>query len=122
MKKHDKRLQELITIAQDVSEFDKNRHAAAIYINNRLISIGVNQMKSHPLQAKFGANTDKIFLHAEIDAIRNALRRVKTSELHEATMYVARMRQGVVRLSKPCVGCQRAILHFGIRNVYWTSD
>lgn len=122
MTKHQKRLQDLVAIAQDVSDFDKNRHAASIYIGNRLISIGVNQLKSHPLQAKFGANPDKIFLHAEIDAIRNALRRVKISELQSAVLYVARVRQGVIRLSMPCVGCQGAIMHFGIRDVYWTND
>jgi hypothetical protein len=85
MTKHEKRLQELCVIADDMSVFDKNRHAAAIYIGNKLISTGVNQLKSHPLQAKFGSNTDAIFLHAEIDQIRKhqdeqAVPRVPTSD------------------------------------------
>lgn len=120
--KHTKRLSELLVIAADMSEFKKNRHAAAIYIGNRLISIGVNQLKSHPLQAKFGHNEEAIFLHAEIDAIRNALKRVNSLALQRATLYVARSKNGRMRLSKPCSGCQKAIIHFNISNVIWTED
>jgi deoxycytidylate deaminase len=121
MTRHDKRLSELCIIANDTSEFQKNRHAAAIYIGSKLISIGVNQLKSHPLQAKFGINSDAIFLHAEIDAIRNALKRVTPLDLQGATLYVARTKNGIVKMSKPCNGCQRAIMHFNIPNVYWTE-
>lgn len=118
--KHEKRLRELCVIAADMSAFDKNRHAAAIYLGNRLISVGVNQFKSHPLQARFGARADSIFLHAEIDALRNALKRVTEVDLQRATMYIARIRNGEPRLSKPCDGCQRAINFFNISHVYWT--
>jgi hypothetical protein len=36
-------------------------------------------------------------------------------------LYVARIKYGNIRMSKPCLGCQRAIMHFGIPNVYWTE-
>jgi deoxycytidylate deaminase len=122
MTRHEKRLKHLATIADDASSFDKNRHAAAIYIGTELVAIGVNQMKSHPLQKRFGKNEDAIFLHAEMSALVNALKRVSVEQLKKATLYVARSRHGVIRMSKPCLGCQSAIIHFGIQNVFWTED
>lgn len=121
MNRHDKRLHDLLTVAHDMSDFDKHKHAAAIYIGNKMISFGVNQLKSHPLQKKFGTNGDAIYLHAEVDAIRNALKRVNVYDLRNATLYVTKSKQGVAGMSKPCVGCQRAIMHFGIKNVFWTE-
>lgn len=121
MTRHEKRLSDLCVIANDTSLFQKNRHAAAIYIGNKLISVGVNQLKSHPLQAQFGINSDAIFLHAEIDAIKNALKRVSLTELQKATLYVVRTKNGTMKMSKPCGGCQRAIIHFGIKNVFWST-
>lgn len=121
MTKHEKRLLEVCRIAEDASTFLEHRHAAALYIGNELVSVGVNQMKTHPLQAKFGRNTDSIFLHAEIDCIRNALRRVAPEELKRGVLYVAKSKHGQPKLSKPCAGCQRAIIHFGISDVHWTT-
>lgn len=121
MNRHQKRLLDLLTIADDLSNFDKNRHAAAIYISNRLIAVGVNQLKTHPLQKKFGMNDEAIYLHAEVDAIRNALKRVRPLDLQRATLYVARSKDGKQKMSKPCSGCQKAIIHFGISHVYWSE-
>lgn len=105
-------------VAQDLSQLQKHKHAAAIYVGNRLVGVGVNKMKSHPLQAKFGRNSDAIYIHAEIDAIRNALKRIPLADLENATLYVAKAR---ATNSKPCEGCQKAIIHFGIKKVFWTG-
>lgn len=79
-------------------------------------------MKTHPLQAKFGKNSDAVFIHAEIMAIHNALRVVPLEDLTKATLYVIRWYKGRVAMSKPCSGCQRAIAHFGIKDCYWSED
>ena len=50
------------------------RLAAGIVHKKSLIATGVNSYKSHPLMLQFGKNSDSIFLHAEVDAIKNALR------------------------------------------------
>lgn len=85
------------------------------------ITTGRNSRKTHPLMAKFGRNSKSICLHAEIDAIRNAIRRGLDPE--GATMYVARVtRDGKPALAKPCEGCQRAIVAFGIKDVQWTGE
>lgn len=110
-----------MTVAEDVSKFDKHRHAAAIYVGNRLVAVGVNQMKTHPMQARFGINEEAVYLHAEIDAIKNALKRISLDDLQTATLYVAKSKNGKSKNSKPCEGCQKAIMHFGIPHVHWTN-
>lgn len=103
--------------------------AAAIVRNNRIISIGLNSRKSHPLQAKYSKNDQAIFLHAEIDAIKNALREVEVDGLERMEMYVCRVKKPkpfskrwVWGLAKPCCGCQRAIHAFGLKRVVFTTD
>ena len=64
----------LAIMAQANDEYPRARLAAALVKNNKIISFGINRKKTDPLQAKFGKNKDAIYLHAEIHAIKNALR------------------------------------------------
>ena len=84
--------------------------------------VGFNQRKSHPLQLRFNPhNPQAIYLHAEMDAIRQAIR-LQGSDLKRFRMYVARVhRDGQIACARPCEGCQNAILAFGIKDVEWTS-
>lgn len=119
-------------IAQDVAPIKSARIAAAIYINGRMISVGVNQNKTDPLQSRFVRN-DKCgaLIHAEIAAIKAALKRVDVDDLTNATMYIARMKYNTQRenggtmnwgLCKPCSGCARALNSFSIKRVVYTTD
>lgn len=84
--------------------------------------IGFNSRKTHPLQARFNAHNPKaICIHAEVDAIRQAIR-LHGSDLSDFKMYVARVhRDGSPACAKPCKGCQSAILAFNIKEVTWTE-
>ena len=130
---HLKMMETLGKIAEDL---DKNmnrtgaRHAAAIVYKNQIVAYGVNQNKSHPFQFRFSVNDDSIFLHAETDAIKNALRRISEDELEKASLYVCRVKYTdntphkklMWGLSKPCLGCQRAIATFGIEDVIYSGE
>lgn len=98
------------------------RMAAVLEIPNiPVLWIGYNKLTTHPLQKEFGRNASAIYLHAEIDAIVRALEEVSVP-FHDAHMYVARVwKNGTPALAKPCVGCERAIVHFGITHVEWTT-
>jgi len=106
------------------------RHAAAIVYKNQIISYGVNQKKSHPFHSRFSEHDDAIFLHAETDAIKNALRQISEDDMEKATLYVCRVKydsNGPGKKltwgnSKPCIGCQRAIANFGIKDVIYSND
>jgi len=107
----------------------QEKFAAAIVSRNRIVSIGMNSMKSHPLQAKYGKNPHAIFLHAEIAAIKNALREVEVDDLSKCDIYITRVKKEkpftnkfVWGLAKPCIGCERAIAEFGLKRVIYTCD
>ncbi len=108
----------------DTADHERYFLAAAVVIKNKIISFGINRMKTDPFQAKYGKNKECIYMHAEIHAIKNALRHVEVDALRKADLYVLRIRnedRGRA-MSKPCEGCQRAIAEFGIRNVIYTTD
>lgn len=105
------------------------RLAAAIVKNNQIISIGTNRMKTDPFQARFGKNQHAIYLHAEIHAIKNALKTMSISDLAGSDLYICRIKRPfstakhyIRGLAKPCEGCARAIVEFGIRRVIYSTD
>ena len=44
------------------------RLAACVVYKNDIVSFGLNEKKSHPFQAKYGKNSDAVYLHAETSA------------------------------------------------------
>jgi deoxycytidylate deaminase len=90
---------------------------------------GYNSRKSHPFAARFAKHPDCIYLHAEVDAIKNYLKYTRDIEsLRYADLYIMRLknesRNGplITGLSLPCEGCQRAIVTFGINRVFYTEN
>ena len=103
--------------------------AAGIVYRNHLIATGVNSCKTHPLMLQFGKNSEALFIHAEIDAIKNALRLITQDQLAKCDMYVVRVKRPDNDLknwqhamARPCSGCQRAIISFGLKNIYYTTE
>lgn len=119
----------LSKLAVTVEPVASARIAAAVVYKNDMISFGINQKKTHPFQVKFQRNHQSIFLHAETDAIKNALRFIDQEQLSKSTLYICRMkyigtdrREFVQGLSKPCEGCTKAIATFDIKNVVYSLD
>jgi len=128
-KKHQRRLNDLFNLAMHHDASGLSPIVASIYISNRVVSYGFNSRKTHPLQYKYSKNPSAICIHAEIDAIKNALRVVNAEALLSSTLYIARAKspgprkpKTLMGLAKPCEGCARAIAAFGIRNVFYTED
>lgn len=86
----------------------------------KIIAQGMNRpTKTHPLQAKYAMKVNKhqrIFLHAEIDAL---IRSIKSSTQPETLIVVRMRRDGVPGTSKPCVVCREAIRQTMIRQVVY---
>lgn len=113
-------IEDLLKIAYANPGCSSAKMAAVIKDRKSTVSFGLNQMKTHPLQAKYGKNKHAICLHAEIDAIRNAPR---DYDFRGTSLFVARsLKNGQSALAKPCSGCQRAIRDFGISRVYYTTE
>ena len=129
MKKVNEGILNTLTKVAEANDDSNIRFAAAVVRGNKIVSVGFNHMKSHPFQAKFAKNEMAIFLHAEVHAIKNALREVNVDELSKCDIYITRVKrkmagdkQFVWGLSKPCPGCQRAIAEFGFRRTIYTTD
>lgn len=107
----------------------KMKLAACLVIRNEVISVGFNSEKSHPMQKRFSKNSESIFKHAEVDAIVGALRHIDSDLLKRSTLYVFRVKKKnkgdmtwVDGMAEPCSGCKKAIEHFGIRKVVYSTD
>lgn len=99
-----------------------SKHSAALVYRGKVISVGVNKRKTHPLQKKYSSHCEKLFLHAEVDSIVKCINKHGTEVLKKSDIYVLRLSKGgSITNSKPCSGCMKAIKAFGIRNVYWTK-
>lgn len=127
--RHLKHLRRLAKIAEDVSPVGSARLAASVVLKNTEVSYGVCLYKTDPFQAKYGSNKECIFIHAEIAAIKNALKRVSVEDLKKTTLYIARVKKPVANCedfvwgyAKPCKGCSSAISAFGISKVVFTCD
>ena len=102
--------------------------AAALVYKSKIVSYGVNQMKTHPYQSKYARNEDAIFWHAETSAIYTA-EKLRFDRFEQATLYIARMKYDssekknfISGLSAPCEGCFRCIKDYKIKKVIYTLD
>lgn len=127
--RHQRYMKILAKIAEAQEPVARMRLTAALVYKNEIISVGCNQMKTHPFQMKFAKNKESIYLHAEVNCVRNALRSVSMDVISRCTMYVYRAKHPgqdssvfIPGLSKPCEGCQRCIAEFGIKRVAYSLD
>lgn len=109
-------------IARSHHGVGKGKLAAALTKGRFLLGTGVNLAKSHPLQARFADRPDRLWLHAEMDALRKALREYG-DKIEGATMWVARAKKnGQAGMACPCKGCQSALRFFGVKEVIFTTS
>ena len=110
-------------IDSDNSDYSvQHRHGAVIVKSGRVLSSGVNRIKTHP-DAVIEADDGEIIcksIHAEMDAIL----KVKNKEqLKGATMYVARKgRLNQIGMSLPCDMCQQSLKKYGFRRAVFTTE
>lgn len=127
-KRNEKFLDILTKAAVDIPNPVRNyRLTSAVVYKNSIISFGANSYKTDPFQAKWSKNDHAIHLHAEVDAIKNAIKRGGMDILKRSTLYVARVRSlngfGYERaMARPCIGCRRCIAEFGIKDVVYTTN
>jgi deoxycytidylate deaminase len=119
--------QVLLSLAESVTPVANARMAACVVLNRRIISFGFNEKKTHPLAKEYGKNPHAVYMHAEIMAIRNALRKISKDDLKKCDLYIVRIKYSSTRkdemiegMAMPCEGCSRAIRSFGLKSVTYT--
>ena len=119
---------ETFKLAQSVEPVRGARIAAAVVRRGKVISYGYNHKKTHPFQTRFCKNQHAIFFHAEVHAIKNALKSVDVEDLYKCELYIVRAkrdkanRKWITGMSKPCSGCQKCIDLFDLKSVYYSIE
>ena len=119
---------ETFKLAQAVEPVRGARIAAAVVRRGKVISYGYNHKKSHPFQNRFCKNRHAVFFHAEVHAIKNALKSVDVEDLSKCELYIVRAKRDrdnkkwITGLSKPCSGCQKCIDSFGLKDIYYSKE
>lgn len=94
--------------------------ATAFDKKGRVISSGINAIKSHPLMQKYsaiaGESDQKIFIHAELSAVLRAGDR----QIH-SLLVQRHLKDGSLALAMPCPTCQAMIKDFGIKEVTYSD-
>jgi tRNA(Arg) A34 adenosine deaminase TadA len=121
----DKNFKMLELIASEiVIPVKSSRIAAGIFYKNELLGLGINSYKTDPFQAKFSRHPKAIHLHAEVAAIKSALR--LRDDLSSCTLIVVRVTKKKkdkyeLGLAMPCEGCYKCIIQFNIKNVIYST-
>ena len=115
-----KREKSFLSVARYLATKSKSRqrHGAILVKSGRVIGMGYNKDKNHPLSVSPEHIKSHCSRHAEIDAIRDA-----KGDVRGAVLYVARVnRQGKDRNSKPCERCTAVIDEMQIKKVIYTES
>lgn len=108
----------LADVAKSKTLIRHSKHAAAITYKQKVLAVGEAKYKTHPMQQKYSSHPERIYLHAEIDAIIKVINKHGTEILEESVLHVVRLtKAGKLSNSKPCEGCMRAINAFKIKGI-----
>jgi deoxycytidylate deaminase len=114
-------LQKAFEIASEHPFYDDlpSLHGAIIVKGGRILSKGINRPRRNAFINIF-AHHEGCNIHAECDAI---LRARKKTDLNGAKMFVARMRKidKLPGTSRPCEMCQKIMVRYGIKKVFYTD-
>lgn len=125
----DKNLQKAIEVsyafAGKKSLWQRCRHFSYIFDRNRLISMGVNSYKTHPLNLKYNYINKKkenigylVGTHSEMSAVI----KLGLKDCSGLTLVNIRInRKNELDYSFPCSGCRDMISKMGFKNVFYTT-
>lgn len=126
MAKSSKIIDDLFILARDKEKVARAKVVAAAVYKGKVVSYGFNQYRTSWIQRRFASNSEAHYLHAETDAIRNAMKVIDGRNLQDITLYVVRSRKiggkNVLGNAKPCTGCHSCIKWAGIKRVYYSTD
>ncbi|MGN0382772.1 MAG: deaminase [Eubacterium sp.] len=109
-----------------ISDYRKIHIGCIAVYQGRIIGIGYNSNKTHPIQMYYNAyriSSDSLLpkLHAEIHCISQ----LKNMDINfsKVKLYIYRIRKKQpYGMARPCPSCMAAIRDLGIRDVYYTTD
>ena len=107
------------------SEIPREQTGAVIVLRNEIIATGYNRCKgnfTHGWAAKMVNRPEAAYSHAETSALHKASRLWMREPFELMKIYVYRETKEGLGIAKPCDICTFALRHFGIQNVFYTTD
>lgn len=127
-------IQFLRTYAEDEVEpvtYKAAKIAAMILYKGVPVAVGCNKEKTHPIIYKYNHANKCCTLHAEVDVIIKAQKKISKSRLKNCTLVVVRVKCNaykrrkenyVLGIAKPCENCIKFIEENEIRKIIYTND
>lgn len=121
-------LERIVEISYALAGKRKNsqrcRHFSFILDGNRILSIGINNSKTHPYNLNFNyvnkqktRISDIVGTHSEVSAVLKYGKDCKNLTLVNTRIN----RNNEIDYSKPCSGCFDMIMSIGFKKVYYTN-
>ena len=123
----------LESISKEMIDFTSNKrchHFSFILYKNKIITIGYNSKKTHPLNLKHpkisketGENiSDQKYVCSELSAIKK-LKNLTNIDCSKCVMVNIRYnRNKKIAFSKPCMSCENLLKTHSFKKVIWTDD
>ena len=108
------------------SDFGCHSLGAVALYGGKLLAIGWNSCKTHPIQAKYNSaqrGFDGYTYRSTIHAEMMVLNKIKYLDINfnKVKLFVWRGKD-TPRLAKPCPACEKAIRDLGIKHIYYTGN
>lgn len=114
--------------ASMLSDFPTHKLGAVMMLGNKVLAVGYNITKTHPIQKKYnierGYNPDvknNGQVHAEMMCLINT--KYLDVDWSRVSLYIYREHKDhTTAIAKPCPACEKAIRERGINQVYFTTE
>lgn len=125
-----KRLEDIAESLLDWQDNKRCQHFSFIMHKKRIVAIGSNHKKTHPLNLKNKKISDRTGLDvsdqkytcSEFNAITK-LKRLTNIETKRCTLINIRYdRTGKLAEAKPCMSCQNLLKYFEFKKIVWTNS
>lgn len=112
----------LVDLAKNLIVYDnidlRCRHFAFILNKSKIVSIGRNSRKSHPINQKYGY-FDGSGLHAEACAV------IKSGDIDHSKHVLVTFRidrNDQIAMGKPCKHCQKLLRDVAFKEIYYSNE
>ena len=114
--------------ASTLSDFPTHKLGAVMMLGNKVLAVGYNITKTHPVQKKY--NLERGYdpnvknngqIHAEMMCLINT--KYLDVDWSKVSLYIYREHKDhTTAMAKPCPACEKAIQERGINQVYYTTE
>lgn len=114
--------------ASMLSDFPTHKLGAVMMLGNKVLEVGYNITKTHPVQKKY--NIERGYdpnvknngqIHAEMMCLINT--KYLDVDWSRVSLYIYREHKDhTTAIAKPCPACEKAIRERGITEVYYTTE